>query len=52
MTPDMVEQLVIKMFDQPVVIIFHLKINDNISVFFKINGFHLENLIMQCLEFS
>ncbi len=47
MAADVVKGLVIKMLDQPVEIIFHLQIDNNISVFFEVNRLHLKDFLAQ-----
>ena len=51
MAADMVQRLVIKMFDQPIEIIFHLQIHNNVSIFFEVNGLHLKNFLPQQFQF-
>ena len=48
---DMVKSLVVKMFDEPVKIIFHLQIDDNISVFFEVDRLHLKDFPAQHFQF-
>ena len=51
-TADMVKRLVVKVFDEPIVIIFHLQIHNNIGIFFEIDRLHLQNFCPQCFQLS
>ena len=46
----MVQSIVVKMFDQPVVFVLHLEIHDNIRILFEINALHLKDLLLQRLH--
>ena len=48
---DMIKGLVIKVFDQPVKIIFHLQIYNNVRIFFEIDSLHLKDLFPQGFQF-
>ncbi len=47
----MVKGLVIKMFDQPVEIIFHLQIDDDIGILFEVHRLHLKDFLPQRFQF-
>ena len=46
----MVQSIVVKMFDQPVIFVLHPKIHDNIRILFEINALHLKDLLLQRLD--
>ena len=43
----MVKHCIVKMFDEPIKIIFHLQVDDNIRIFFKIDRLHLKHFFFQ-----
>ena len=48
--PDMIKRPVVKMLNQPVERIIHLKVYDNVGILFKIYRLHLEHLGLQRLD--
>jgi hypothetical protein len=47
---DMVQRSFVKMLDEPVKLIFHLQVHNNIRVLFKVHRLHLQHLGTQSLN--
>ena len=47
---DMIQRFAVKVLDEQIKIVFHLQIDNNICIFFEVNGLHFQHFDFQCLN--